>query len=283
MWGVQRRSFLVGGITGTALLGCRPWTRPRDAIERPGPHQLETLAAIAETFLPGGDGTPGARDVNALATIIDPAYGVNPYISEVVSDLDEWCQVEHGGQFFELTTEQRELALEQRMGLHDRFVQSVYLPVYEGILALTKLAFFGALSNKLGTNYAAFPGASRGYAAASAAGAYAAARTPKPIEPGIRSTIVIEGSGNITMARVSAMITTTDDLNATVQVVAPDGSKHDIAVSAADGDALIDDLALPFTGPAAGSWHLDVIAVKGGSGELQLWSLRLRTDLDEPS
>lgn len=239
---------------------------------------------MAETFLPGGDGTPGAHDVNALATIIDPAYGVNPFISEVVSDLDDWCQIEHGGQFFELTTEHRELALEQRMGLHDRFVQSVYLPVYEGILALTKLAFFGALSNKLGTSYAGFPGPSRGYAAASAAGAYSATKTPRPVEPGIRSTIVIEGAGTVSVARVSAMITTSDDLKATLQVVAPDGRKHDLAVHASDGDALIDDLALPFAGsPAAGSWHFDVIAVAGGSGELQLWSLRLRTDLDDKS
>lgn len=279
---VRRRSFLTGGITGTALVACRPWTRPDTGREKPNEHQLATLAAIAETFVPGGDGAPSAHDVRAVQTIVDPAYGVNPYISEVVSDLDDWCTVQHGGLFFELTPEDRIVALEERMGLRDRFVQSAYLPVYEGILALTKLAFFGGLANPLGTNYVGFPGPSKGYAPASAAGAYASAM-PMRIEQGAISSITVEGAGNISSVRASALVTSRDDLQATLRVRAPDGKAHELSITADDGDAFVDDVQLPLTGSvAAGTWRLEIAKVKGGSGELQYWSLRLRTNLDEP-
>ena len=55
---VRRRSFLLGGVAGTAAVGCRAWTRPIDRPQVVSPHELETLAAMAETFLPGGDGSP---------------------------------------------------------------------------------------------------------------------------------------------------------------------------------------------------------------------------------
>jgi hypothetical protein len=60
------------------------------APDEPTEHELATLAAIAETFLPGGDGAPGASDTGALAAIVDPAYGLRPYLAQVVADLDDW-------------------------------------------------------------------------------------------------------------------------------------------------------------------------------------------------
>lgn len=278
---MRRRSFLVGGVTGTALVACRPWVRPNTAAEAPSTHELATLVAMAETFVPGGDGTPGATDVNAVGTIIDPVYGVNPYISEVVSDLDEWCLVAHHGLFARLSPERREVALEQRMGLRGRVVQSLYLPVYEGILALTKLAFFGALSNKAGTNYIGFPGASRGYAPSSAAGAYASTG-PLPIALGNTSPIDVAGDGAISVVRATVLVTSPDDVHATLRFRAPGGRHHDVPVRAEGGDGLLDDVQLSLAGaPAAGTWQLEISAHAAGTGRVELWSIRLRTDLDE--
>lgn len=278
---MRRRSFLLGGVAGTAAIACRPWTRPSDRPEVVSPHELETLAAMAETFLPSGEGAPGATEVNAVGVIVDPAYGVNPYISEVVSDLDEWCLVAHHRLFARLGPEPRELALEQRMGLHGRAIQSLYLPVYEGILALTKLAFFGALSNKAGTNYIGFPGASRGYAPGSAAGAYASA-APTVIARGAASELRVEGAGAVSAVRATAYVTSPDDVHATLRIRAPDGRHHELAVTAPSGDGLVDDVPLSLAGgPAAGTWRLEVAAHAAGSGRVELWSIRLRTDLDD--
>jgi hypothetical protein len=278
---MQRRAFLLGGVTGTAAIACRPWTRPVERPEPATPHELETLAAMADAFLPGGDGTPGATEVNAVGAIIDPAYGVSGYLSEVVSDLDEWCLVAHHGLFTSLAPEQRERALEQRMGLRGRSIQSLYLPVYEGILALTKLAFFGGLSNRAGTNYIGFPGASRGYAPGSAAGAYASA-APLSIEPGRASELHVEGAGAVSVVRATAFVTSGDDVRATLRIRAPDGRHHDLPIRAEGGDGLVDDVPLPLAGgPAAGAWRLEIAAHAAGSGRLELWSLRLRTDLDD--
>lgn len=275
--------FLLGGMVGTTLVACRSWTRPTAKTERATPHELATVAAIADTFIPGDDGTPGALDCGAVDVIVEPSHGVNPYISEVVSDLDDWCRsTHHGRAFVELPPAEREVALEERMGLRGAAIKSLYLPAYEGILALAKLAFFGALVNKHGMNWVGFPGASKGYGAGSAAGAYAAADTPKPLARGAASTIQIAGAGLVTSVHVSALARSADDVKARVRVVAPGGRAHALVLDG-DGDVpMIDDVAVPLVGgPAAGAWRFEVIDVLGGSGRLELWSLRLRTELDD--
>jgi len=281
---MRRRAFLVGGVTGTALAGCKPWTRPDARPQVADDHELKTIAAIADTFLPGDDGTPGAHEADALTTIIDPAYGVAPYISEVVSDLDEWCLATKHRGFIGLSRADRERALEQRMGLSGKAIRSWYVAVYEGILALTKLAYFGGLQTRLGTNYLAFPTSSRGYAPGSAAGAWASDAPPWSIVRGAGSAIRVSGAGDASAALFSAFVTTDDDIRATLRVTAPGGGHHDLAVHTEAGEAVIDGIALPaaaIRGPAAGDWHLEVASVGGGSGRLELWSLSLRTDLDD--
>jgi hypothetical protein len=279
---VRRRAFLIGGVSGSALVGCKSWTHPVGKPEQPDEHERKTLAAIADTFLPGDDGTPGAHEVNALATIVDPAYGLNPYISEVVSDLDQWCLATKLKGFIGLSRAEREKALEQRMGLHGTLIKSLYLPAYEGILALTKLAYFGALQNKLGTNYLAFPTSSRGYAPGTAAGAWASRDKPWAIAKGNGSTIRVEGAGALSAVKVSAFATTNDDVRATVRVRAPGGKQHDLVLRADGGQGWIDDVALPIAGgPAAGDWRFEISAHPGGTGQIELWSIALRTELDD--
>ncbi len=274
---MQRRSFLVGSLSGAALLGCRGVRAPQ--AEPLSQHELDTMAAIADTFLPGGDGTPGAHEVNALAALVDPAYGLEPYIPELVSDLDQWCLASKQLGFLGLSARDREVALEQRMGLHGKLVQSWYRPAYEGALALTKLAFFGGLSSTLGTSYLAFPGASRGYAPGTAAGAWAS-RDPSPIARGAATTIEVAGAGAVSGATLSLFATSDPFVHATLRVTAPDGRHHDLALEGR-GDVALEEVALPLTGKAAaGAWHLAIVAHHGGVGQLEVWALRLRTELD---
>jgi long-chain-alcohol oxidase len=275
---VRRREFLVGGLAGTALVACG------GVVNRPVPpptaHERRTIVAIADTFLPGDDGSPGATDVDAITTILDPSYGVAQYLPDVVLDVDQWCLVRHQKLFADLPAALREQALEERMGLQGALIKSWYARAYEGILALAKLAYFGALTRTAGTAYVAFPGASRGYAAASAAGAYAAEDTPVALVPGAGSTIKIIGDGKLSSVRAGAGIIATsgDNARATLRVIAPDGRHHDLPLLA--GSAL-DNVELPLTGgPAAGSWRLE-IGVRDGIGLLTHWTLAIRTDLDE--
>jgi gluconate 2-dehydrogenase subunit 3-like protein len=276
---VHRRSFLVGGISGTALIACRPWTRTTPPPDEPTAHELATLAAIAETFLPGGDGVPGAREAGALAVIVDPAYGVRPYLARTVADLDDWVGLLHGFHaFVDLSPATRELVLEQRMGLHGGAIASWYRPVYDAILALTKLASYGGLANPLGTSYLGFPGPSAGYAPESAAGAYASADRPRALAAGAASTIEVAGAGAVTSVRVNVLAASDAAIRATVRVTAPDGRYHDLGLRR----AILADERLPLTGgPAAGTWRLEVVAHAGAPGRLELWSLCVRTDLDD--
>ncbi|MEO8701238.1 MAG: gluconate 2-dehydrogenase subunit 3 family protein [Kofleriaceae bacterium] len=275
---MQRRDFLAGSLGGVALLGCKGAARPGD----PDPlnqHELDTISAIADTFLPGDDGTPGAHEANALATIADPAYGLQPYLQELVADLDQWCLVSKHLGFLGLAARDRELVLEQRMGLHGKLITSLYKPAYEGLLALAKLAFFGGLANQLGPAYLAFPGSSRGYAASSAAGAYASSGQPWTIARGVVSTIRITGAGTASQIHASAFATA-EQLDATVRIHAPDGKHHEVALRGS-GDVLVDAIALPIAGgPAAGAWRFEV-ARAIGAGRLECWSLHVRTDLDD--
>jgi hypothetical protein len=280
---VHRRSFIVGGISGTALIACRPWVRDTLRSDEPTAHELATLAAMAETFLPGGDGVPGAGQTGAVAAIVDPAYGVRPYITQVVSDLDDWVSLTHGlHTFVELSPATREVVLEQRMGLRGGVITSWYLAVYEAILALTKVAFYGGLASPLGTSYIGFPGPSVGYAPSGAAGAYTSHDRPRALAIGAASAIQVSGEGAVTRVRVSALVTCDADMRATVRITAPDGRRHDLALRAEPPTGGLTDEVLPLTGgPAAGAWRLEVIAHAGAPAQLELWSLRLRTDRDD--
>jgi subtilisin-like proprotein convertase family protein len=71
-------------------------------------------------------------------------------------------------------------------------------------------------------------------------------------------------------------------VRATLRIRAPDGRHHDLPIRAESGDGLVDDAPLLLAGgPAAGSWRLEIAAHTAGSGRLELWSIRLRTELDD--
>lgn len=265
--GMHRRTFLwTGAIAiGTLPVGCRPWMKRVETPEGPSDHQRATLAAMAETFIPSGDGSPGARESDALALILDPAYPVASYISELVGDLDDWCYVRHFSSFVALSPAMREQALEERMGMRGRLIASWYKPVYEGVLALTKLSFFGGLTHAVGTTFTEFPGASAGYATNSAAGVYR----------GDGNTVVVAGPGVVSSVRVTALGTAT-----WLRLVAPDGRGHAVTLAPVANTSLLADarvVASAVGTPAAGTWKLTA-----GGGDVRAWWLAVRTDLDEP-
>jgi hypothetical protein len=262
--GMHRRTFLwTGAIAiGTLPAGCRPWMKRVEKPEGPSDHQRATLAAMAETFLPSSDGSPGARESDAITLILDPAYPVSSYISELVGDLDDWCYVRHFNAFVDLSPAMREQALEERMGLRGRLLASWYKPVYEGVLALTKLSFFGGLTRTIGMTFVEFPGPSAGYATQSAAGVYRADG----------NAVMVAGPGKVSSLRVTAL-----GLPGKLTLVGPDGRTHElVAPTPAVGTLVLDAhvVASAVGTTAAGTWKLT------GSG-VRAWWLAVRTDLDE--
>ena len=244
---MNRRELVIG--LGAALAACKALRfRPND----PQPldeHELATLAAIADTFLPG---PPSGTDVGAVAHMIEPAHGLLPYVAELVGDLDQWCLATKLLAFKGLSANDREVALEQRMGLRGKAVQSWYRAAYEGALALTKLAF---CDHPHGAAYLAFPGASRGYEPATAAGAYAS-RTPE---------IDIAGAGFVQTVHAGVLVDAEGAV--TARIVAPDNRAHAFELR---GTAV--NIALALAGsPAAGRWRLD------GAPQIRHWWLRVRT------
>ncbi|MCG8424277.1 MAG: twin-arginine translocation signal domain-containing protein [Proteobacteria bacterium] len=196
----SRRRFLKG--TGVAVLGSAAgasvlsrraygaaWILPDDSPEIPSSHEIATIKKLADTILPNADGDPGGIECNAFDTINDLYYGVNPYISEVVSDVDDaafWAHL-FFKDFKKLDLDDRTEVLEERLGQAWWSPGSLYKDVYEGIIALTKLTFFGGLQNTVGTDYIGFPGPSSGYETNRApASGQATARFNNWTDPGSR-------------------------------------------------------------------------------------------------
>jgi hypothetical protein len=255
---MQRRTFLW---TGAVLVGCRPWLKRNEAPELAvSDHQRATVAAMAETFIPSDDGSPGAREGEAVTLILDPGFPVLGYVSELVSDLDDWCHVRHFKAFVEMSAGEREQALEERMGMRGRLIASWYKPVYEGVLALTKLSFFGGLQRGIGPTFVEFPGASAGYATNSAAGVYRADK----------GAVMVTGPGTVSSLRVTVL-----GSNGALTLVGPDGRAHALKL-APRGTLLADGHLVEGAAgtPAAGTWKLS-------GADIRAWWISVRTDLDE--
>jgi len=176
---MSRRAFLrgAGASTGVTVLGAgvgvavlsgrahaAAWMWPDETIETPSSHEMATLDALADTVIPNTDGG-GAKEARAADVMADPFYELNPFISEMVSDLDDastWLFFE--GDFYNNSLNSRTQILEERLGLAWWSPGSLYKDAYDGVIALSKLAFFGGLINSVGTDYIGFPGQSAGYA-----------------------------------------------------------------------------------------------------------------------
>jgi len=300
---INRRAFLTGSGAAAALLAvtdglsllgrdakAAAWMLPNTTPETPSSHERSTMQAIADTFIPNWDGAPGALETDVFTTLNDPFYGLNPYISEVVSDLDDWCWWRYlWSDFLGLSTSNRNLALEERMGFHGSSIQSWYKDAYDGALSLTKLNYFGGLVRAAGTNYIGFPGPSAGYAPASAAGAYASADTPKNVPDnsttGVTSTVNVGGAGTVSSLQVTLYVKHTYSGDLVIKLSSPAGTVHTLwnRTGGSADDVLLHDVAVTtFNGQtAAGAWRLQVQDLASrDTGSLRFWSFKLRTSLD---
>lgn len=115
-----------------------------------------TLAAFADTIVPPDEG-PGGSAVGALELYADPFYRAAPALPLVAIDLNARALFRHG-RFFAT------LPLEQRTALVAAAERSwLMATAYEGMVMLTKLAFYGALKSDAGHRHIGFPGANDGY------------------------------------------------------------------------------------------------------------------------
>lgn len=122
-------------------------------------HEKETMECIADTVVPPtfeeNEWKPGAVDAGAWELIKDPFYGVNRFIPRITWDIDIFCYFRYGMRFIDLDYEEREQVLldrEIRGGLFRTLA-----PVYRMSINVAKIAFFGGVINRVGTDYVGFP------------------------------------------------------------------------------------------------------------------------------
>jgi subtilisin-like proprotein convertase family protein len=286
---------VLGTVAGTQMLSrqasAAAWMMPDTAVEYPNAGQLATMTALADAIVPNWDGAPGAIESEAIATLNDPYYGVNPYISELCSDIDAWAGTfwVWGRSFLGLSNSERDDCIAERLG-YDTWPSSMYKDAYLGCIALTKLNYFGGLVNSVGMNYIGFPGATDGYGPNTAAGAYHSADTPKAINDNttVNSYISVTGPGTVKDFKVTIYITHTYQGDLVIKLYAPNGAVttlHNRTGGGTDNYIKHDLVVTAFAGvTAAGTWRLEVQDAAGGDiGSLKFWSFRLRTRSDGPS
>ncbi len=173
--GMTRRRFMAGtagvsvlasgvGLLSPSKASASPWMLPSESVETPNSHQRKTLEALADTILPNSDGDVGGIESGAYTTMADPYYGLNPYISEMVSDIDDSAYWLHRGWWWGVPNDFKDRSLSDRTEiLNERLSLSLYADAYSAAIMLTKFSFFGALQNNVGTDYIGFPGPVSGH------------------------------------------------------------------------------------------------------------------------
>jgi len=308
--GLTRRGFLksgaaqagvavVGSATGLAVLS-RPargaaWMLPDTSVETPDSHEMATLAKIADTVIPNTDG-PGAAEAGAANVMADPFYGMNPYISEVVSDIDAACF----WLFFNFDDFKNVSLSERTAILEERLDESLYSDAYEGMILLAKLAFFGGVINTVGYTYMGYPGPSNGYYPGTEVLPTCGARwwgdfqmtglplaIPDNNATGVSRNVAVNGTGTIAELRVSLNITHTWRGDLVVKLISPAGTVHYLSNregGSADNIILDHVLVTTFNGQqAVGAWKLQVSDLAAADvGTINSCTLHV-TGLGEPA
>lgn len=122
-------------------------------------HQKKTMECIADTAVPPtfeeGKWKPGAVEAGAWELIKDPFYEVSYFIPYITWDIDIFCYLRYGMRFIDMDYEKREQVLldrEVRGGLFGTLA-----PAYQMTINVAKIAFFGGVINRVGTDYIGFP------------------------------------------------------------------------------------------------------------------------------
>ena len=142
-----------GGGMPAASLGLRP-----DQAMVPATHEEKTMAAFADTVIPGPDndpeGGPGALDTLALNMVYDRFYPFVAFAPLLTRILDQKAT-----QVFELDF--ADCSFDQRTQVLLAVIEE--LPIFQMGFQFIKMAFYGGVYNEVGTDYVGFPGPSLGY------------------------------------------------------------------------------------------------------------------------
>jgi hypothetical protein len=161
---ITRRNFLknagkggiiIGGTAvgiGTPTKAVRSWS----ASYCYTPHQRETMECIADTAVPPTeDDGPGASEARSWELIKDPFYGVGRFIPFITWDIDCFCYRHYRKRFIDLDYEDREEVLLDREV--NGGLWGTLAPAYRMTINVAKIAFFGGVINRVGTDYVGFP------------------------------------------------------------------------------------------------------------------------------
>lgn len=157
---ITRRDFIrkagKGGII-IAGLGVLPRAARSSGADFTA-HQKETMECIADTAVPPtfeeGEWKPGAVEARAWKLMKDPFYEVSRFLPYITWDIDIFCYLRYGMRFIDLDYEKRERVLldrEIRGGLGGTLA-----PAYRMTINVAKIAFFGGVINRVGTDYVGF-------------------------------------------------------------------------------------------------------------------------------
>jgi len=121
-------------------------------------HQKETMECIADTAVPPtfeeDEWKPGAAEARAWELMNDPFYEVSRFIPYITWDIDIFCYLRYGMRFVDLDYDKREQVL------LDREVRGgpggTLAPAYRMTINIAKIAFFGGVINRVGTDYVGF-------------------------------------------------------------------------------------------------------------------------------
>lgn len=154
-----RGGIIIGGaatVIGTPPVAAQSWGTS-DAYFTA--HQRETMECIADTVVPvtfeGGEWNPGAVEAGAWELMKDPFYEVSRFIPFITWDIDIFCYLRYGKGFIDLDYEEREKVLLNREVCGGPF--GILAPAYRMTIKVAKMAFFGGVINRAGTDYVGFP------------------------------------------------------------------------------------------------------------------------------
>jgi hypothetical protein len=157
-----RRGGIIAGGTAIGVSSLPKTARSWDTSDCFMEHQKKTMECIADTAVPPtleletGEWKwkPGAVKAGAWELIKDPYYEVSRLIPYITWDIDCFCYLRYRKRFIDLGYEDREEVL------LDREVRGgpwgILAPAYRMTINVAKIAFFGGVINRVGTDYIGF-------------------------------------------------------------------------------------------------------------------------------
>lgn len=171
---LDRRDFLRGLVSTGAAARLAPLLALAGQVAAPpdadaglfdGPLARRTMAAFADTVIPPDEQSPGGAEAGFVEVLYDPEFyavflgfevPVAPAIRAVVLELDRRALFRHRHRFVNLDPAQREDLLADALDGRLRLV-------FEGMVALVKVVYFGGQQTQDGWQHIGYPGPADAY------------------------------------------------------------------------------------------------------------------------